>query len=206
MQSDLRKEIKFSTNHKSNFFINKNIIKKNNLTKLFPDREIRSIYFDNNLLSNANDNLIGMSNRKKYRIRWYNQDLNFNFEIKSKKNDLVKKNIIFIGYFNSQFDINYQEATEYLRKLKLKKICLVKYLRSYFYYDNLRITFDREIEYTSLLSNKNFKKIKTNEQIIEIKYVNYKKKNFKLLHDFPMTRTRNSKYLNALNKLGILYF
>ena len=54
----------------------------------YPPRKINSIYFDNNNLSNITQNLDGISNRVKYRVRWYGKVDNLikpNFEIKKKR-------------------------------------------------------------------------------------------------------------------------
>ena len=47
---------------------------KNKVYKLYDDRIINSIYYDNENYTCAKDNLSGISNRSKFRIRWYNQD------------------------------------------------------------------------------------------------------------------------------------
>jgi SPX domain protein involved in polyphosphate accumulation len=46
---------------------------------------VNNIYFDDSKKSNYCDNIEGNTNRKKYRIRWYNTVNKFaNFEIKNK--------------------------------------------------------------------------------------------------------------------------
>ena len=53
-----------------------------------PPRTVNSIYYDDINLSNVTQNLDGVSNRVKYRVRWYgkNEHLNKpNFEIKKKE-------------------------------------------------------------------------------------------------------------------------
>ena len=52
-----------------------------------PNRLVNSIYFDDNDFTAVKDNLIGLSNRSKYRLRWYGdsrkkEELDLNFEIK----------------------------------------------------------------------------------------------------------------------------
>ena len=46
----------------------------NGFTKHYPDRKISSIYLDTNNYDFARDNINGVSNRKKIRFRWYNDD------------------------------------------------------------------------------------------------------------------------------------
>ena len=61
-------------------------IYKNNGIKLFPKRNIISIYFDNSNLSLYNDAIEGIVPRKKIRLRTYNNSTNshknYNLEIK----------------------------------------------------------------------------------------------------------------------------
>ena len=64
------------------------------LKKIYKDRVVNSIYYDEKNLTFANDNLIGISERLKTRLRWYNTDKNFFYEFKSKKNKIGKKIII----------------------------------------------------------------------------------------------------------------
>ena len=76
-------------------------------------------------------------------------------------------------------------------------------------YRDLRITLDRNIIYKSLLNNPKNRIIRSNEKIIEVKFNNYNtnSKNLNYLtKDFSILSSRNSKYLNSLNYLGILKF
>ena len=68
-----------------------------------PNRLVNSIYFDDNDFTSVKDNLIGLSNRSKYRLRWYgdsrqNEEVDLNFEIKNRSNrtgDKTRKAIEF---------------------------------------------------------------------------------------------------------------
>ena len=64
-------------------------------TKIFrhhKDRYINSIYYDDDDFITAKNNLSGISERRKYRIRWYGEDQNnFRYEVKLKKIILGKK-------------------------------------------------------------------------------------------------------------------
>lgn len=65
----------------------------------FPIRRVSSIYFDNSNFDDLNSNLSGISNRSKARLRWYShkgnsfydQDTEFNLEIKLRRNFLGDK-------------------------------------------------------------------------------------------------------------------
>ena len=57
------------------------------VTKLWkhPNQTINSLYFDDLKHSSVKDNLSGVANRSKYRLRWYGgllHDVNNNFEEK----------------------------------------------------------------------------------------------------------------------------
>ena len=82
--SDYRVERKFSFGKsKENELYN--FLLLNNFNKTFENRIVNSIYLDTCNFDNALDNINGVSNRKKLRMRWYNNDLNnLSFETKKK--------------------------------------------------------------------------------------------------------------------------
>ena len=54
----------------------------------YPKRKVNSIYFDNSKLNSIRENLDGVSNKKKVRLRWYGRQTNLEepiLEIKSKR-------------------------------------------------------------------------------------------------------------------------
>lgn len=63
--------------------------------KTYPDRQINNIYFDSTLKDSFYANVDGVSERKKFRLRWYGSNLNELsdpiFEIKIKRNRLGEK-------------------------------------------------------------------------------------------------------------------
>ena len=58
---------------KDDFF--KKLLLVNGFTKQYPDRTISSIYLDTANYDFAKDNINGVSERKKIRFRWYNNNL-----------------------------------------------------------------------------------------------------------------------------------
>ncbi|SVC31011.1 uncharacterized protein METZ01_LOCUS283865, partial [marine metagenome] len=66
------------------------------LKKRYPDRYVSSIYLDDSNYTSIKDNLTGLPNRKKYRLRWYlgNKEMNSekqpNFEVKIRNGRLGK--------------------------------------------------------------------------------------------------------------------
>ena len=129
------------------------------LKKIYHRRVVNSIYYDNSFLECANDNLSGISYRHKYRIRWYGTDknTNFNYEIKIKKNELVKKIILpsKLNLLNSNINnfylLNNNELNQiknskaifyYISNTNLKPILEINYIRTYYLYMNrINITF-----------------------------------------------------------------
>ena len=209
MDFDLRREIKYNFKDYDLFHIKKFIVTKYNLKKVYQDRYVNSIYFDTINLKSANDNLTGLSKRQKFRIRWYNNDDFFRFEIKKKENKLSKKINFEEGNFINNKVFKSDKIFKFLKQNNLLEICNIRYLRSYYMYKDLRITLDRNIIYKSLLNNPKNKMIRSSEKIIEVKFDNYTKNSRNLNHltnDFSILSSRNSKYLNSLNYLGILNF
>jgi hypothetical protein len=151
-------------------FINNNIF----LFKTFNDREVESLYFDDVNKKAFSDNLIGLSNRSKYRIRHY---FNYNnpeifFEIKEKKNKLtlkkrykLKKNIFNYFYSNNLFftkkafrnreEFFNQKINFIIKRKKLFPEILIKYNRKYFSYKDIRITIDKNMKYKKILFSNN---------------------------------------------------
>ena len=63
--------------------------------KIHPDRVINNVYFDSPLIDTFYANVAGVSERKKFRLRWYGQKMDLLekpvFEIKIKENQLGRK-------------------------------------------------------------------------------------------------------------------
>ena len=74
--------------NRSNFFF----------SNQFTDRQVNSIYFDDEHYTSIKQNIEGISEKKKYRLRWYGDFRNIKnptFEIKAKKGfEVIKKNFV----------------------------------------------------------------------------------------------------------------
>tara|TARA_B100001121_G_C18603006_1_gene580447 strand:- start:135 stop:746 length:612 start_codon:yes stop_codon:yes gene_type:complete len=190
-----RYEIKFLINSKEKY----ELIDKNQLKKLFPDRIVESVYFDTEDLQFFNLSEEGITPRFKIRIRGYNNKRLDNLEIKTTNNyhreKVTIKNFIYDNY----------ELHRSLKKIGIKqsvqKKIRVKYLRSYYKLENVgRITLDRNIEFLSPDENyHNSKKIKQN--ILEVKVQReIIDKNF-IEKTINLKETRFSKYCIGINCL-----
>ena len=190
-----RYEIKFLINSKEK----QELIDKNLLKKLFPDRIVESVYFDTKDLQFFNLSEEGITPRFKIRIRGYNNKKLDNLEIKTTNNyhreKVVIKNFIFDNY----------ELHKNLKKIGIKqtvqKKIRIKYLRSYYKLENVgRITLDRNIEFLSPEESfHNSKKIKQNILEVKVQRENIDK-NFieKIIN---LKETRFSKYCIGINCL-----
>ena len=175
--------------------------------------------FDNYNFDSAKDNLIGLSNREKIRLRWYNNDLGQsileikkkidNFNQKNKQTiEFKEKNIFDYNIFSLMKELNTQ--TKIISEKNLNPIILISYDREY--YENIngiRLTIDSNLTFNRILgSNKtNFsKRIKYPRYIIELKFgqgSNYQILNF--LKNANFINTRISKYILGLSTLGIVF-
>lgn len=121
--------------------------------------KIRSIYFDNYNDKALQEKLMGINNREKFRIRYYNDDCSFiRLEKKSKINGLCAKisapltceqtQSIIDGDFEFLKDSTYMLHQELYAKMKHEMIrpkTIVDYTREAYIYNagNVRITFDK---------------------------------------------------------------
>ena len=141
-------------------------LKSNGYFKLFPNRIVNSIYFDDKDLNAYYENLNGLSNRTKYRFRFYgnlSQNINGTFERKIKSNDVnykltESKKISLENLYKSKFP----------NKKNLSPNIHTKYQRYYFYnrFKNIRCTVDVGLKIINVKNNlvKRF-----NDIIIEFK-------------------------------------
>ncbi len=190
-----RHEIKFLINSKDKH----ELIDKNQLKKLFPDRIVESVYFDTEDLQFFNLSEEGITPRLKIRLRGYNNKKLDNLEIKTTKNyhreKITIKNFIFDNY----------ELHKKLKKIGIKQIVKkkirVKYLRSYYMLEKIgRITLDRNIEFLSPDENfHNSKKIKQNILEVKVQKENIDKNFIEKIVN--LKETRFSKYCIGINCL-----
>jgi SPX domain protein involved in polyphosphate accumulation len=181
-------------------------------TNQFSDRQVNSIYFDDENYTSIKQNIDGISEKKKYRLRWYGDFkiiTNPTFEIKSKKGfEVSKKNFDLPEMSNlNLLDYNDVEKIELLInnnfnfKNKLFPILTTHYLRSYFISSNklVRSTVDRNLKSLLLYKNRNLNIIKEYEDIIlEFKYdLNLDEYVRSNLGNISSRLSKNSKFINA---------
>jgi len=177
--------------------------------KAFPDRQINNIYFDSPGLTTLEDNVSGIANRKKFRVRWYGDEPKVieapRFEIKVKQNMLGDKIVQSLNPFSLD-DLN--GVTNFVNQHSglnhgLKPVLMNSYLRSYFTTSDgmFRITVDRDMRYHSLLMGGKFRRymIRDNDLIMELKYDEaLDGKTDRITQHLPFRQTKSSKYVTGV--------
>ena len=174
-------------------------IYKNDGIRLFPKRNIISIYFDNSNLSLYTDSIEGIVPRKKIRLRTYNNSTisrqNYNLEIKInsvegrfKTSEKIKDHVKFLkkGYYDNKYGLCYP-------------IVQVKYLREYFKVFGIRITLDTHISFKSFNQIGNY--LDYEKIILEAKTQNTMISNY-IDEKFFFEKIRFSKYCSAIDILN----
>ena len=161
-----RKENKFRLSHSDMAHIQDQLIALG-MKELYPCRVVNSCYFDNESLSLFQESEEGVLPRKKFRIRWYNKSNIFTEEIKISSIEgrfKYQKKILNIHKAEELFDITIFDKFYG----ELKPILVVSYEREYFKFNNLRITFDKNISYTFIKTISKLM-LKDKECVMEVK-------------------------------------
>tara|TARA_B100000035_G_scaffold302705_1_gene300573 strand:+ start:108 stop:755 length:648 start_codon:yes stop_codon:yes gene_type:complete len=174
----------------------------------YPKRFVNSIYFDSDIFQDVWDNINGFGNRKKIRIRWYNELNNSPVFIEEKKKIgfVTQKKIENLGNFKNFSDLtlfikneDYQKSSLFKnKKINIKKALIVQYERNYFelYNKKLRVTVDKKLKIFQKFPNKF---IENDKLIIELKY---SVKNSSYVNNFVKNNfldNRNQKYSKYVN-------
>ena len=96
----MRYELKFNISHTDVPSLIQWFASRKGFQRSYPNRTVYSIYFDTIALDCAYENLCGISNRKKYRIRWYkNNEKHYGarYELKIKRASLGTKKVLPTG-------------------------------------------------------------------------------------------------------------
>jgi len=177
-------------------------------TRIFPDRQINNIYFDSPNLNCHHETMDGVSERKKYRLRWYNHDwdgqLDTILEIKIKENQIGLKVSTKVPSF--ELPEGLQDCTRVLMDQGTLPAAFAPtgtnyYLRSYFGTSNekFRITIDRDLHFGSFITGSVFPTRPANVIIVELKYAYKDRQEADWVRQYlPFRRTRYSKYAEGI--------
>ena len=182
----------------------------------YPKRNVNSIYFDNLKLKSIRENLDGVSNKKKIRLRWYgNQKTLFNpvLEIKSKRGYETKKESFKLNKLNKisflepkSLEKILEEINKFIKpKNKLYPILTTHYERQYFIsnQNKVRATVDYNLEsiYLKNLSELQIKKNFFPECILELKYSTTIDRLLRhKLNEMTLRLSKNSKFVQSFFK------
>jgi len=227
MSNNWRYERKFIVNNLT-FEQVEDIVLENTFifSEIFNSRQINNIYFDDVHYSAYHQNIEGLSERKKYRLRWYGNIFgevrNPILEAKIKNSSLgTKRRFEIINFEMAQaFDSNifkdiFQKSNlqdDVYNEISNKSPALVNsYERKYYLSKNklFRITIDKNLSYFYVSPNVNEILTRNNQNgiIVEIKY-DQSNENLlnKISNQFPFRLSRSSKYVQGFSSIyDIIY-
>ncbi len=226
--SDYRYEIKYILDMAGYSRAQSWMLKHSSAKKAHPSRFVNSVYFDDPGYSSVRDNLAGISDRKKLRLRWYhNEDetkpKSLCFEMKYRHGRLGRKDKFAIkGIDQNLMDIEFRNIfsnihddlggdNEFLNDSYLSPTLHVSYHREYFEGMNgIRVTFDQKIRFFNPLPHAKPFQSPMNSYphiIMEIKFPPQEKDRLVTsLRKFNLTPKRHSKYLAGLASFGLVTY
>lgn len=172
----------------------------------YEDRWINSIYYDDVDFKALNENVFGISNRVKYRLRWYGEDIHqINDPILEKK---IKKNVLGTKAYQKVESIDLLQNFDAVNNIDLIKennlhpVVLIRYRRTYLesFDRKIRATIDRDLTYYGIHNNQlTIDKTEDNALILEIKYEQKDEKEVDYcLQSIPFRLTKNSKFVSGM--------
>lgn len=209
-----------------NFKLNtiEHIIKNNRalFKEVFYERQVNNIYFDTAGYNDYLDNVLGVSDRKKIRIRWYGNTFGEIkhpvLEVKIKKGLVgdkwsynLKPFILDNKFTNKTVQNIFKESDLELPIFESVKMVTPTLLNSYSrrYYlsadRKFRVTLDFNLLYHKIdvrFNNFNVKPVRDENKIIELKYALKDDNNANSIStQFPFRLNKNSKYVNGVNTI-----
>lgn len=190
----------------------------------YPDRWVNSVYLDTPDFLSARDNLAGIANREKYRLRWYGDsqrqyDVGGQFEIKIKQGRVGRK--VSASLECSPYDLQVMDQqgrdkllsssgclAPYLPVFAPLRPCMgIRYHRTYYQgEDDIRLTIDRNVLFAGQMPGQVFleKPFSSYDKlIIEFKFsADNKEKAAELMASLPFYPVRSSKYMLGHSLLG----
>ena len=186
---------------------------------IFPPRFINNIYFDNSRFKFFFENIDGVSERMKTRIRWYG---NLKGKIKKpvlefkQKHGLTGsktsidlpsfdlKDIYRPGFLTSLFQNSNLDMRKKDLMLSLKPSLINRYQRKYFlsFDQKFRVTLDQHLKYYPVSSPEQLSSCGLKDSlsmIMELKYSPiYQLESNNITQEFPFRVIKNSKYVRGI--------
>lgn len=190
--------------------------------EIFQQRQVNNIYFDTHAYNDYFDNVLGVSDRKKIRIRWYGDT--FGEVAKPVLEIKIKKGLVGDkwSYKLKPFVLDNQFTNDTIQQVFLDSdlprpilesvkhvfpTLLNSYSRRYFLSANkkFRITLDFDLLYHKIEKRyNNFAVVpaKDPNKIVELKYaLDDDKEATEISTQFPFRLNKNSKYVNGVNTI-----
>ena len=215
MEEQVNKNYRYERKYilpKNQFTLTIQSLLNKNFYEVYNSRRINNIYFDTYHFNSVTENLEGLSNRKKTRVRWYGNSFDMSLktiEVKIKNEFLNRKEKLDLGRFKINNFSSINSDVKFLKdEILVKNISFYNeivdtiptlynsYERLYFYnpIENIRITIDNDLFfYSPITKSKYYEK----ELIIEAKF---DKKTFFLNNFQNLNLTRYSKYVKGILK------
>ena len=188
--------------------------------EVFHERQINNIYLDTDEYKFYFDNVDGVADRQKARIRWYGDTLGElekpKLEIKLKKGLVGDKwtfaldPFIFDNRFDAKtlkriFSSSELPKSIYEMVVGLQPTLVNSYSRRYFLSadQKFRITLDYNIKYRNINKNRNNFDQRPQQEttnVVELKYsLQDDRRAQTISKEFPFRLSKNSKYVNGVN-------
>jgi hypothetical protein len=205
MPNSARIERKFILT-KGQCILAESLLKSIGFKRLYENRAVSSIYFDDTKFNCLRSNIDGSPSRDKIRFRTYNEDYDTSvIETKHKRGDVGYKSIY-------KLDEKAQNQVHLVRLAKdwcnknlldiLVPSSKVNYIRSYYIRDKFRATVDYKIRGSRLVNNKEINSALYDYSVIEFKYTvdldEYFRTIYPIFSAIALRNTKNSKYSNSL--------
>lgn len=213
----MRYEIKIPVQDYNYSFV-ENAVKLNSkcFREIFFERRVNNIYFDDMNYTSFKENVNGIAQRSKCRLRWYGDifgNIEPALEIKIKEGSVGYKRTYKLekvglphnfenGYVLSYL-LNSDIPKNVLEQIKISQpVLLNSYLRKYFlsFDKKFRVTIDKEIQYTQIDSGLySGKSNKEDIMVLEIKYkIDDEPDAHNILSELPFRTDKNSKYAKGM--------
>lgn len=176
--------------------------------KHHPDRWVNSLYFDDEARTAYFDNLRGVHQRQKLRLRWYG-DLRggtvYQLELKERRNEANRKHTRLVLEIDPRdWPAGRQALQQFIRGPWQEPLLGVRYHRSYWLSANgaFRLTIDRQLHYFYPPHRSAARPRPMEGVILEIKHALEDDERAKPLYQaWPFRPTRHSKYVRGMQLL-----
>ncbi len=181
------------------------------LRPIYQERQVNNIYFDTPGLSTYKDNVSGRAERRKYRVRWYGDEIGRieapHLEQKIRQMELGSKLTFEVNRFGlSNLKTLCREVNNLCPEAgnMLQPMLLNSYRRIYMQSSDqkFRLTLDYQLGYTPLLYGGGGNKHSLMENgvvIVELKYdATFDELAENINRYLPFRRTKNSKYVSGI--------